>query len=87
MNLAQIERVTRNETDPGTRALHEAIIAMMRTKGSGTAMCHEQGKTSVYLSADQRWIVEHPPHGPITRTAFRRTAGDVAAQAPLEDPR
>ena len=31
-------------------------------------MCHEQGKTAVYLSEDKTCIVEHPPHGPITRT-------------------
>ena len=30
-------------------------------------MCHRQGKTAVYLSKDKRYIIEHPPHGPITR--------------------
>ena len=44
---------------------------MARTPGSGTAMCHEQGKTAVYLSADGQFIVQHPPHGPITFTPFR----------------
>ena len=30
-------------------------------------MCHEQGKTAVYLSEDEHWIVEHPPNGAIMR--------------------
>ena len=33
-------------------------------------MCHEQGKTAVYLSDDGKYLVEHPPHGPIKRTPF-----------------
>ena len=41
---------------------------MERTPGSGVAMCHQQGKTAVYLSADRKYIVHHPPHGPVTRT-------------------
>ena len=70
--FARLQLEKRDETDADTRALHKSIIEMMQTKGSGVAMCHEQGKTAVYLSEDERWIVEHPPHGPITRTPFNR---------------
>lgn len=48
-------------------SLDELIEAMDRTPNSGIAMCHKQGKTAVYVSEDRRYIVEHPPHGPITR--------------------
>ena len=51
-----------------TAALIDDLKQMQRTPGSGVAMCHAQGKTAVYLSRDRRYIVEHPPHGPITRT-------------------
>ena len=47
--------------------LDEAIHDMERTPNSGVAMCHAQGKTAVYVSEDGHHIVEHPPHGPITR--------------------
>ena len=50
----------------------EAIRAetrrMEREPGSNVAMCHEQGKTAVYLSDDGRHIVRHAPDGTITRT-------------------
>ena len=49
---------------------------MARTPGSGVAMCHEQGKTAVYLSEDGRYIVEHPPHGPITKRPFHPSDTD-----------
>ena len=49
------------------RRLRQAI-ARTTQPGSGIAMCHEQGKTAVYLSKDKTCIVEHPPHGPIRRT-------------------
>ena len=52
----------------GQRGLDEAIARMTETPDSGIAMCHRQGKTAVYLSDDGLCIVEHPPHGPITRT-------------------
>ena len=48
-------------------ALSQAIEEMSRTPGSGVRMCHEQGKTAVYLSRDGKFIVTHPPDGPITR--------------------
>ena len=48
--------------------LIDDLRQMQQTPGSGVAMCHAQGKTAVYLSRDRKYIVEHPPHGPITRT-------------------
>lgn len=49
-------------------AIFERIDEMERTPGSGIAMCHQQGKTAVYVSGDRKYLVEHPPHGPIRRT-------------------
>ena len=46
--------------------LDEFIAQMERTPNSGVKMCHEQGKTAVYRTDDGKWLVEHPPHGPIT---------------------
>lgn len=46
-------------------SLDEAIAEMDRTPNSGVKMCHAQGKTAVYVSQDGRFLVEHPPHGPI----------------------
>ena len=57
-----------DENDACDRRLEQSIEEMARTPGSGIAMCHEQGKTAVYLSEDKTCIVEHPPRGPITRT-------------------
>lgn len=57
-----------DENDERERRMEQSIAEMARTPGSGIAMCHEQGKTAVYLSEDKTCIVEHPPHGPITRT-------------------
>lgn len=51
-----------------TSALIDDLKQMQQTPGSGVAMCHAQGKTAVYLSGDRKYIVEHPPHGPMTRT-------------------
>ena len=59
-------------TAGGQCALDEAIARMTQTPDSGIAMCHRQGKTAVYLSNDGMYIVEHPPHGPITRTPLAR---------------
>lgn len=60
-----------NSAKRGTNAppqnLDEFIEHMDRTPDSGIAMCHARGKTAVYVSEDRRYIVEHPPHGPITR--------------------
>ena len=55
-------------SDARERRMEKSIEGMARTPGSGIAMCHAQGKTAVYLSADRTCIVEHPPHGPIMRT-------------------
>ena len=49
-------------------AISKRFDEMERTPGSGTAMCHQQGKTAVYVSEDRKYLVEHPPHGPIRRT-------------------
>ena len=49
------------------QSLDGLIEQMDRTADSGVAMCHAQGKTAVYVSEDRRHIVEHPPHGPVTR--------------------
>ena len=46
-------------------ALDQDIQAMSEEPGSGIRMCHEQGKTAVYLSRDGRFIVEHEPNGAI----------------------
>ena len=49
-------------------AIFKRIDEMERTPGSGIAMCHQQGKTAVYVSEDRKYLVEHPPHGTIRRT-------------------
>ena len=49
-------------------AILKQIDEMERTPGSGTAMCHQQGKTAVYVSEDRKYLIEHPPHGAIRRT-------------------
>ena len=51
-----------------TDAILERIDAMERTPKSGVAMCHKQGKTAVYVSKDRKYLIEHPPHGPVKRT-------------------
>ena len=48
-------------------AIRQDMEEMRRTPRSGVKMCHEQGKTAVYLSADKQYIVHEPPNGPITR--------------------
>ena len=50
------------------QGVSELLEEMERTPESGVKMCHEQGKTAVYLSEDGKYIVEHSPHGAITRT-------------------
>jgi len=66
--FANIPSDVSDENDERERRMEQSIAEMGRTPGSGIAMCHEQGKTAVYLSEDKTCIVEHPPHGPITRT-------------------
>ena len=48
-------------------AIEKDIEDMQRTPRSGVGMCHEQGKTAVYLSEDKQYIVHEPPNGPMTR--------------------
>ena len=55
-------------------ALRQAIEEMSRTPGSGVRMCHEQGKTAVYLSKDGAHIIHHAPDGTIRKTALNRAA-------------
>ena len=55
-------------------ALDAFIHDMARTPGSGVAMCHEQGKTAVYLSEDGRSSNSagvSPIAGPRTRPCSR----------------
>ena len=66
--FANIQPDVSDENDERERRTEQSIAEMARTPGSGIAMCHEQGKTAVYLSEDKTCIVEHPPYGPITRT-------------------
>lgn len=66
--FAHLQPDLSEENDERERRMEQSITEMARTPGSGIAMCHEQGKTAVYLSEDKTCIVEHPPHGPITRT-------------------
>ena len=49
------------------RALERDIQAMSEEPGSGVRMCHEQGKTAVYLSDDEQFLIEHEPNGAIRR--------------------
>lgn len=60
--------------DRTATARPQTIVDLIRTMedvpDSGIAMCHEQGKTAVYLSDDRTRIIEHPPHGPIISTAI-----------------
>ena len=55
-------------------ALERDIQAMSEEPGSGVRMCHEQGKTAVYLSDDGQFIVEHGPNGAVSRLALDASA-------------
>ena len=48
-------------------AIFEQLDQMERTPRSGVTMCHEQGKTAIYVSDDKQYIIEEPPHGSIRR--------------------
>ena len=65
---ADFQPTARVDEDAQSQRMLESITEMSQTPGSGIAMCHRQGKTAVYLSDDETSIIEHPPHGPITRT-------------------
>ena len=59
---------SRDWTEPAcrreaTEALDHDIKTMSEEPGSGVRMCHEQGKTAVYLSRDGRFVIEQEPHG------------------------
>ena len=53
-------------------ALVRDIRTMSEEAESGVRMCHAQGKTAVFLSGDERFIVEHEPNGTIRRTLLQR---------------
>ena len=63
-----------------TTALDCDIRAMSGEDGSGVRMCHEQGRTAVYLSSDERFIIEHEPNG-TTRKLHYRTEHDKSQPA------
>ena len=67
-NVSRSARSIQREAVDQTTGLIDDLRQMEQTPGSGVAVCHAQGKTAVYLSRDRKYIVEHPPHGPITRT-------------------
>ena len=50
------------------KAIRAEMRRMEHEPGSSIKMCHEQGKTAVYLSDDGSHIVHHAPDGTITRT-------------------
>ena len=58
--------------------LERDIRAMEDEAGSSIAMCHEQGKTAVYLSDDGKYIVEREPGGAIRRLPLGALPGDGA---------
>ena len=49
-------------------AIFKEMDEMERTPRSGVTMCHEQGKTAVYVSDDKQYIINEPPHGPVRHT-------------------
>ena len=67
-NVPLSARIMQREAIDQTTVLIDNLEQMQQTPGSGVAMCHAQGKTAVYLSKDRKYIVKHPPYGPITRT-------------------
>ena len=62
-------------TTDAAGTLEDAIRAMDGEPGSGVRMCHEQGKTAVYLSDDGKYIVEHEPSGIIRRLPLDAVLG------------
>lgn len=76
------ERETRTTPEVGEPApllidaIRQDMEEMRRTPRSGVRMCHEQGKTAVYLSADKQYIIHEPPHGPITRRRLSPAPAD-----------
>ena len=73
----------RDWTNPTRRrdaaaGLRRDIKKMSENEGSGVQMCHEQGKTAVYLSSDGSCIVEHEPNGTVRYLALQ-TVSDATA--------
>ena len=71
---------TRDWTNPSRQreaaaGLERDIERMSESEGSGVHMCHEQGKTAVYLSSDGSCIVEHEPSGTIRHLPLDAAAG------------
>ena len=73
---AQNQSLHRNErttaaSGPRPSDMMDAIFKQMdemeRTPRSSVTMCHEQGKTAIYVSDDKQYIIEEPPHGSIRR--------------------
>ena len=63
------------------------IDRLPRPPRSGVVMCHKQGKTAVYVSECKQYIIEEPPHGPITRTLRGpRRPGPVTAASSTARP-
>ena len=58
--------------------LERDIRAMEEEAGSSIGMCHEQGKTAVYLSEDGKYIVEREPSGTICQLPLGTLPGDSA---------
>ena len=48
--------------------LDRRIREMAAEPDAGVRMCHEQGKTAVYLSDDGNSIVHHAPDGTVRHT-------------------
>ena len=59
-----------------TDALARRLREMSEQPGSSVRMCHEQGKTAVYLSRDGRWLVHHAPDGTIRYQRYRPSKTD-----------
>ena len=62
--------------------LEDDIRKMSEEPGSGVQMCHAQGKTAVYLSDDEMFIVEHEPEGTIRRFPLDALPEGRSADAP-----
>lgn len=85
LDPARSERSRRHRSEPTNAppassglsmmdAISKRIDEMERTPGSGIAMCHQQGKTAVYVSEDRKYLVEHPPHGTVRRILRRQAS-------------
>ena len=64
------QRHTPTRPVPGDDPLSRRIREVSQSPGSSVRMCHEQGKTAIYLSDDGEHIVEHEPNGTIRKKRF-----------------